>query len=205
MMDMCAPALTAPLKNMNPGGSQRPSGVYGTSHDLRPALPHWPGRQGRTLGGRILQSVDPTTIELTLREGMKFHDGQDVTAEDVKFALDYHNQWKAPFFVESLKHLESVETTGKYGVRIKLKDPYAPFIPNLLGAIFIIPKHVWQDIPDKVDVTDPLNYANEKPIGSGPFKFDHWDRGRELKVSAFKEHFSAPKVEGIIRIVLRQP
>ena len=131
---------------------------------------------------------------------MKFHDGKEVTAEDVKFTLDYHQQWKAPFFVESLKNVASVETNGKYGVRIKLNEPYAPFIPNLLGAIFIIPKHVWQDIPDKVDVTDPLNYPNEKPIGSGPFKFDHWDRGRELKVSAFKEHFNAPKVEGIIRI-----
>ncbi|CAB1084052.1 twin-arginine translocation pathway signal protein [Alkalispirochaeta odontotermitis] len=144
--------------------------------------------------------VDPTTIELTLRQGMKFHDGMEVTAEDVKFTLDYHNQWKAPFFVESLKNIESVSTTGKYGILIKLKEPYAPFIPNLLGAIFILPKHIWQDIPDKVDVSDPLNYPNEKPIGSGPFKFDYWDRGRELKVSAFKEHFSAPKVDGIIRV-----
>ena len=145
--------------------------------------------------------VDPTTIELKLRQGMKFHDGVEVTADDVKFTLDYHTQWKAPFFVDSLKHLESVEKTGKYGITLKLKDPYAPFIPNLLGAIFILPKHIWQDIPEKVDVSDPLNYPNEKPIGSGPFKFDYWDRGRELKVSAFKEHFSAPKCDGIIRIV----
>ena len=82
-----------------------------------------------------------------------------------------------------------------------MKDPYAPFISNVLGAVFILPKHIWQDIPEKVDVDDPLKYANEKPIGSGPFKFDHWDRGRELKVTAFKEHFNAPKCEGIIRIM----
>jgi peptide/nickel transport system substrate-binding protein len=145
--------------------------------------------------------LDPTTIELVLRQGMKFHDGMEVTAEDVKFTLDYHARWEAPFFVDSLKHLDSVEIFGKYGLRIKLKDPYAPFFPNLLGAIFILPKHIWQDIPDKVDVSDPLNYPNEKPIGSGPFKFDHWDRGRELKVSTFKEHFSAPKVDGVIRVV----
>ena len=145
--------------------------------------------------------VDPTTLELTLREGMKFHDGVEVTAEDVKFTMDYHSKYKAPFFVESLKNVASVETMGKYGIRIKLNQPYAPFIPNLLGAIFIIPKHIWQDIPDKVDVNDPLNYPNEKPIGSGPFKFDYWDRGRELKVTAVKDHFSKPKAEGIIRIV----
>ena len=136
---------------------------------------------------------------------MKFHDGVEVTADDVKFTMDYHSQWKAPFFVESLQNLESVETTGKYSLRIRLKEPYAPFIPNLLGAIFIIPKHIWQDIPDKVDVSDPLNYANEKPIGSGPFKFDYWDRGREMKVTAVKEHFSAPKCDGHHPHRLRQP
>ena len=191
---------TSPLKNLNP--------VAAKDHleflELRMIYDRLfrisPEGKAEPWAAESYKVVDPTTIELTLRKGMKFHDGKEVTAEDVKFTLDYHQQWKAPFFVESLKNVAAVETDGKYGVRIKLKEPYAPFIPNLLGAIFIIPKHVWQDIPDKVDVTDPLNYPNEKPIGSGPFKFDHWDRGRELKVSAFKEHFNAPKVEGIIRI-----
>ena len=191
---------TSPLKNLNP--------VAAKDHleflELRMIYDRLfrisPEGKPEPWAAESYKVVDPTTIDLTLRKGMKFHDGKEVTAEDIKFTLDYHQQWKAPFFVESLKNVASVETSGKYGVRIKLKEPYAPFIPNLLGAIFIIPKHVWQDIPDKVDVTDPLNYPNEKPIGSGPFKFDHWDRGRELKVSAFKEHFNAPKVEGIIRI-----
>jgi peptide/nickel transport system substrate-binding protein len=192
---------TSPLKNLNP--------VAAKDHlefmELRMIYDRLfrinPDGKPEPWAAESYNVVDPTTIELTLRQGMKFHDGKEVTAEDVKFSFDYHTQWKAPFFVESLKKLASVETTGKYGVRIKLNEPYAPFIPNLLGAIFIIPKHIWQDIPEKTeDVADPLNYPNEKPIGSGPFKFDHWDRGRELKVSAFKEHFSAPKVEGIIRI-----
>lgn len=191
---------TSPLKNLNP--------VAAKDHlefmELRMIYDRLfrisPEGKPEPWAAESYKIVDPTTIELTLREGMKFHDGVDVTAEDVKFTLEYHVQWKAPFFVESLKNLEAVETTGKYGVRIKLKEPYAPFVPNLLGAIFIIPKHIWENIPEKADVSDPLNYPNEKPIGSGPFKFDHWDRGRELKVSAFKEHFRAPKSEGIIRI-----
>jgi len=193
--------INAPIKNMNP--------VAAKDHleflELRMIYDRLfrisPSGKAEPWAAESYKVVDPTTIDLTLRQGMKFHDGVEVTAEDVKFTMDYYTKWKAPFFVESLKHLDSVETTGKYGLRLKLKDPYAPFIPNLLGTIFILPKHIWQDIPDKVDVADPLNYANEKPIGSGPFKFDHWDRGRELKVSAFKEHFHTPKVDGIIRIV----
>lgn len=193
--------INSPIKNMNP--------VAVTDHlefmELRMIYDRLfriaPNGKAEPWAAESYKIVDPTTIELTLRQGMKFHDGMEVTADDVKFTLDYYVQWKAPFFIESLKNLDSVETTGKYDLRLKLKEPYAPFIPNLLGAIFILPKHIWQDIPDKVDVADPLNFPNEKPIGSGPFKFDHWDRGRELKVSAFKEHFSAPKVDGIIRIV----
>jgi peptide/nickel transport system substrate-binding protein len=193
--------INAPVKNMNP--------VAAKDHleflELRMIYDRLfriaPSGKAEPWAAESYKIVDPTTIDITLRQGMKFHDGMEVTAEDIKFTLEYHSKWKAPFFVESLKHLDSVETTGKYGIRLKLKDPYAPFVPNLLGAIFILPKHIWQDIPDKVDVSDPLNYANEKPIGSGPFKFDYWDRGRELKVSAFKEHFNPPKVEGNIRIV----
>ncbi len=143
---------------------------------------------------------NPKTIELTLKKGMKWHDGKAVTAEDVKFSFDYQKEWKAPFFIESLRNVESVETKGDLGVTIKLAEPYAPFIPNLMGAMFIIPKHIWQDIPAKANVDDPLNFANDQPIGSGPFKFDHWERGRELKVTAVKDHFAAPKVDGIIRI-----
>jgi peptide/nickel transport system substrate-binding protein len=192
---------TQPLKNLNP--------VAAKDHlefmELRMIYDRLfrisPSGKAEPWAAESYKVLDPTTIDITIRQGMKFHDGVDVTAEDIKFTLDYHNQHKAPFFVESLKNLDSVETTGKYSVRIKLKEPYAPFIPNLLGAIFIIPKHIWQDIPDKVDVSDPLNYPNEKPVGSGPFKFDYWDRGREMKVSAFKEHFNPPKVDGIIRVV----
>jgi len=192
---------TSPLKNLNP--------VAAKDHleflELRMIYDRLfrisPEGKAEPWAAESYTVVDPTTLDITIRKGMKFHDGVEVTADDVKFTMDYHNQWKAPFFVESLQNLESVETTGKYSLKIRLKEPYAPFIPNLLGAIFIIPKHIWQDIPDKVDVSDPLNYANEKPIGSGPFKFDYWDRGREMKVTAVKDHFSAPKCEGIIRIV----
>lgn len=192
---------TAPLKNLNPVAAKDHLEFMELRMIYDRLFRIGPDGAPKPWAAEAFKVVDPTTIELTIRKGMKFHDGVEVTAEDIQFTFDYHAKWKAPFFVESLKHFDSVEVTGKYGVRIKLKDPYAPFIPNLLGAIFIIPKHIWQDIPEKVDVDDPLKYPNEKPIGSGPFKFDHWDRGRELKVSAFKEHFHAPKCGGIIRVV----
>ncbi|SMC22529.1 peptide/nickel transport system substrate-binding protein [Desulfacinum hydrothermale DSM 13146] len=193
--------MTTPLKNLNPVAAKDHSEFMELRMIYDRLIRIGPDGEPKPWAAESFKIVDPTTIELTLRKGMKFHDGVEVTAEDVKFSLDYHNKWKAPFFVEGLRHMDSVEVLDKYNMRIHLKEPYAPFVPNLLGSIFIIPKHIWQDIPEKVGLDDPLKFPNDKPIGSGPFKFDYWDRGRELKVSAFKEHFSAPKCDGIIRIV----
>ena len=92
------------------------------------------------------------------------------------------------------------ETDGETTVLITLASPKPGYVRQAFADVPIIPQHIWKDIPEKADVSDPMNFANEKPIGSGPFKFDYWDRGRELKVTAFKEHFSAPKCAGIIRI-----
>jgi len=144
---------------------------------------------------------EPKTIDLTIREGMLWHDGKPVTIDDIKFSFDYQIRWKAPFFYSLLEKIESVEVTGKNSIRIKLKEPFSPFIANLLGGMFMIPKHIWQDIPEKVNLDDPLKFPNEKPIGSGPFKLDYWDQGREYKATAFKEHFNPPKCAGIIGIV----
>ncbi len=147
-----------------------------------------------------IKAQDSTTIDITLRDGMKFHDGKPVTVEDVKFTFEYFRKWKAPFFSSSLEKFESIKITGRNTMQIKLVAPHSPLMINFFAQIFIIPKHIWQDIPEKVDVDDVLNYANENPVGSGPFRFDYWDRGKELKVSANKDHFNAPKCAGIVRI-----
>jgi peptide/nickel transport system substrate-binding protein len=145
--------------------------------------------------------VDDLTIDVTIRDGMKWHDGKPVTAADVKFSFDYQKQWKAPFFVSSLAMVESVEVTGPRTVRFKLTSRFAPLFANLFSALMLIPEHIWKDIPEKVDVDDPLNFPNLTPVGSGPFRFDYWDRGKELKLSANPDHHMAPKCAGIIRIV----
>lgn len=145
--------------------------------------------------------VDLKTIDITLRKGMKFHDGVDVTAEDVKFSFDYSKEHAAPFFSASLEKIDNIETVGRHSLRFHLVEPYAPLFVSLFASLFILPKHIWSKIPEEVDVEDPLNFANENPIGSGPFKFDYWDRGKELKVSANPDYFSPPKCAGIIRVV----
>jgi len=191
---------TSALKNLNPISTKDVNEfkelrmIYDRLAQIGPdgAVTPW--------AAKSINVVDPTTIDVTLRDGMKFHDGKPVTVEDVKFSFEYATKWKAPFFLSSLNQISAIEVTGSNGLRFKLTEPHAPLLSNLFASLFILPKHIWQDIPEKVDVDDPLNFANEKPVGSGPFKFDYWDRGAELKVTANKEHFSAPKCAGILRL-----
>ncbi|WP_420413888.1 ABC transporter substrate-binding protein [Roseibium sp.] len=192
---------TSPLKSMNPIAVKDNNEflelrmIYDRLFRVGPDGKVWPwAAEGYTI-------VDPTTIDVSMRSGMKFHDGVDVTAEDVKFSFDYCTEYGAPFFAASLKKVDRIEVTGTHSFRVHLAEPYAPLFVSLFASLFILPKHIWRKIPQEVDVEDPLNYANEHPIGSGPFKFDYWDRGKELKVSANAEHFNPPKCAGIIRVV----
>jgi peptide/nickel transport system substrate-binding protein len=194
-------ARATPLKKLNPVAAKDTSEfmelrmIYDTLFRIGPDGSPMPW------AAESHKMIDPTTIDLTIRKNMQWHDGEPLTAEDVKFTFDYSTKWKAPFFNSMLQKVDNVEVTGKHGVRIKLKESYSPLISNLLGGLFLIPKHIWKDIPEKVDVDDPMNFPNETPVGSGPFKFDYWDRGREMKVSAFKHHFNPPKCAGIIGTV----
>ena len=146
--------------------------------------------------------IDDRTVDVTLREGMTFHDGRPVTADDVKFTFEYLSKWKVGSVYAALKPVESVEKTGKLSVRFKLKEPYAPFFGYTLSNVYLFPKHVWENIPEKIGKKSPEEWTDWKAmsIGSGPFKFEYWRRGEEMKFTKHAGHFSNPKIDEILRL-----
>ena len=140
--------------------------------------------------------IDNKTVDITIRDGMKFHDGKPVTMEDVKFTFDYLKDKKMVMYKEIYDRIEKTEILANNGLRFHLTNPYGPFVDRTLADAHILPKHIWE----KID--DPDKYPNEKPIGSGPFKFGYWKRGEELYLEANKEHFSPPNIEGFYRKVI---
>lgn len=149
-----------------------------------------------------IKIVNETTIDVVLKSDMTFHDGKPVTAEDVKFTFDYLREWKAGGFASYLEPVDKVETPGKLNVRFFLKRPSAPFISNSLSSVYILPKHIWKDVPQGAGIKTPQDWDNWKStaIGSGPFKFVSWKRGEEFRLARHDAHFSKPRIEGIIRI-----
>lgn len=104
---------------------------------------------------------DLKSIEFKLRPNLKWSDGQPLTAADVKFTYDYLKKFPALDFVSIWTFISGVEVVDPQTVRFTLVNP-SSLAADQLVQIPIVPEHVWQD------VTDPVTFANENPVGSGP-------------------------------------
>src|SRR5437868_4225418 len=138
-------------------------------------------------------SEDALIYEFVLREGLKFHNGEPVTAEDVKFSFERyrgtsHDLMKA--------RVASVEAVDPRHVRFKLKEPWPDFMvfyATATGAGWIVPKKYVEKVGD-----DGFKKA---PIGAGPYKFVSFTPGIELVLEAFDQYWR--KTPSVKRLVLR--
>jgi peptide/nickel transport system substrate-binding protein len=147
-----------------------------------------------------IKEVSPTLIEVKIRSGMRFHDGKPVTAEDIRFSFDLFRTEKATRFYPFASVIKEVQVLDGLTVRFVLNEPYAPFLMNTLGVIPILPKHIWEGLPQKAGLSKIQDWPNNPPIGSGPFKLDYWRRGEEMKLTRNDAHFKKPHIEGIVKI-----
>lgn len=143
--------------------------------------------------------IDETTIDVHLKEGLKFHDGVALTVEDIKYTYDAFIENQVAYFWSFLEPIESVEITGENTVRFSLKRPFASFITNTLTQIPIIPKHIWEPIED------PLNFDNAAPLGSGPFVFKNFRPGEELVAEANPDYHEDIAIDGYIFKIFGSP
>ncbi|WP_386629393.1 ABC transporter substrate-binding protein [Sulfitobacter geojensis] len=147
---------------------------------------------------------DDKTIAVTLRDDMKWHDGEPLTAEDVKFSFETTVGGEAPMYSPFGKGISDIAIEGDNVVVFTLENPSASFIISSLAKINLIPKHVWEPILADLSTKEENaeSYQEDMPIGSGPYKFDRWITNEEIVLSANANHFNAPKAERwILRFV----
>ncbi len=135
--------------------------------------------------------VDELTIDVTLRDGLKFHDGKPLTAKDVAFTFNYYLKNNGySYFKAYLEPLEGVEQIDDRKVRFKMKTPSASFATISLSQIPILPEHLWASIENPGELT-----PDQVPtVGSGPFKFDRYDRGEFMSLAKNDDHFYAKDI-----------
>jgi peptide/nickel transport system substrate-binding protein len=148
-------------------------------------------------------SPDGTMYTFNLRHGVKWHDGQDFTSADVKFSYEEVLAKVHPRMGPTLRLLQAVvETPDPFTVVIRLTAPFAPFLmqQTVLDAP-IIPQHVYGGS----DIN--TNPANQRPIGTGPFKFAEWNRGASLKVVRNDSYWESgkPYLDAIIFQIIPEP
>ena len=141
--------------------------------------------------------IDDTTITVTLREGMMWHDGMPVTPEDVVFSFEAAGSGEAPMYGPFVGSIADMSIDGM-DITFSLTEPSAPFKINL------IPMHIWEPvIAEQLTLeTNAESFQEPAPIGSGPYRFGSWTLNEEVVLEANAEHWAAPKAgRWILRIV----
>lgn len=129
--------------------------------------------------------IDDTTWEFKLRPGVKFHDGSDFTAEDVKFSIERIPRVAGPnpttIYVRRVKGIEIVDPLT---IRIKT-DGAAPTLPNDFIRLFIVSHIAAKDYSDSPEKASEGFNSGKAAIGTGPYKFVSWTPKEQLVLERF--------------------
>ncbi|HAX70149.1 MAG TPA: hypothetical protein DCY14_11105 [Anaerolineae bacterium] len=146
-----------------------------------------------SLAESVSTSEDGLVWTYKIRDGLKWHDGQPLTAEDIAFSYNlykdtpeypYMNGYYTPYF-------DTIVATENNEVVLTLTEAI-PNIESQLIFLYVLPKHVWE-------AQDKLEYENFEMIGSGPFKMTEYVQNEFVRLTANKEHFATPpKVDEVI-------
>jgi len=123
-------------------------------------------------------SDDGLTYTFSLREGVTFHDGTTMDAEDVKFTLDRILDEESANAQKALyAAISSVEVVDPTTVRITLSEPNGNMLFNLAwgDAVIVAP--------------ESIENIKQQPIGTGPFKFDSWTQGDSIQISQYADYW----------------
>jgi peptide/nickel transport system substrate-binding protein len=125
-------------------------------------------------------SDDGLTFTAKLRASLKFADGSPITVADVKWSLDRARDPKNGTWNFTLESVDSIETQGEDTVVLHLKHADPALTAAL--AIFnsaIMPEKLFEAAPGANDADKAKAFA-EKPVGSGPFMLESWQRGTQM-------------------------
>lgn len=131
-------------------------------------------------------SDDVTTYTFHLVEGVAWHDGEPFTSDDVKFTfenilLKYHSRTKAG--LENV--LAGIDTPDENTVVFRFNKPYAPLLQRLdVTEAPILPRHIYEGVEDPTKAE-----ANLMPVGTGPFIFDSYTAGAEIRLKRNENYF----------------
>jgi len=182
--------VDTPPRTMNPHGSDADANLQVMANIFEGLL------QRKAPDGRLVPALaeryehpDLVTWKLYLRKGVKFHNGNPFTAQDVKFSFERLSNPDVSEFVNTGKSIASIEVIDDYTVVIKTKTP-TPWFANNLHQLYMMDK-------ESTEGRDP-GEVETKPIGTGPYKFVEWVKGSYVKFVANEDYWEgAPPIKNV--------
>src|SRR5437867_3582708 len=165
--------------------------MYALHDALAKAMPGSP--TAPSLAESWKASADGRVYEFVLRKGVKFHNGDPLTAEDVKFSFERYKGASAQAMKD---RVAAVETPDPLRVRFRLKNPWPDFLTFYTaasGAGWIVPRKYVEKVGDEG--------FKKAPVGAGPYKFVSFNPGVELVMEAFEQYWR--KVPNVKRLVFK--
>ncbi|GAC1638124.1 MAG: ABC transporter substrate-binding protein [Herpetosiphon sp.] len=157
------------------------------------------------LAERADPSEDRKVWTVKLRTGVTWHDGQPLTADDVKFSFDYYQKaagasGRYAHHVSDVPPFDHAEVVDPQTVKFFYKAP-APTFPILPGGdLPIIPRHIWEK------VTEPAKASTELPVGSGPYKVVEIQPNQLYRLKANESYFKGrPTVDELVIPIVQDP
>ncbi len=163
-------------------------------------------------------SEDGTVFTFVLRDGVKFHDGTPLTAEDVKYSIEYvgfpdYNGARASFIsaIKGVKDFKEGKTKDLAGIKvldqntiqITTEKTYSSGFLRFGTNFEIFPKHIWENV--EVGKAQEATELMRHPIGTGPFKMTEYVPDQYVTFTHFDEYWGgAPKLGKIILIKTNQ-
>ena len=127
---------------------------------------------------------DETTYVFHLHKGIMFHDGNECTADEVKYSIERIKDPKAasPGW-EKFKEIQDIIPVDRYTVKIKTKKPFAPLLSYLTNT------RTRSQIVSRKAIEKYGDEFGMHPVGTGPFKFKEWKAGNYVMVERFNNYF----------------
>ncbi len=123
--------------------------------------------------------IDNLTTEFNLRKGVKFHNGEELKASDVKFTVE--RMIDSATVSHIIGAVESVEVIDNYTVHLKTKEPFGPLLHHLA--------HSASSILNEKAVAEGGSSYGQNPVGTGPYSFSNWAVGDRIDLTSFDNYY----------------
>src|SRR5947207_1840342 len=146
------------------------------------------------LAERFTIAADAKSATFTLRKGIKFHNGEPVTPQDVKFSYENYRGAKADVFKRKTERVEIVDDRT---IRFLFKEPFLDFAilfgtANVAGAGWVVPEKYYKQVG--------ADAFKQKPIGAGPYRLARQEPGVKIEMEAFDSYYRPVNVKQLVMV-----